>query len=73
MAPLTFGVVLGAGMAVDAGTPPAQRQAPACEPQVEVERLDETVVEFTIRAMDGGAGIVLAWQNSRVHVPINAG
>lgn len=40
---------------------------------VQAERLEEAVESFTIRAMDGATGIVLEWQNSRVHVPISAG
>ncbi len=35
---------------------------------VEVETLDETVEQLTIRPMNGG--LVLEWQNSRVHIPI---
>lgn len=37
---------------------------------VEAEALDQTVEQLTIRAMEGGGGLVLEWQSSRVRIPI---
>lgn len=37
---------------------------------VHAETVDEEIEEFTIRPMDGDAGLTLEWQNSRVHIPI---
>lgn len=39
---------------------------------VDVERLEEPVEQFTIRPMADGTGILLEWQHSRVRVPITA-
>ena len=36
--------------------------------EVEAESLEEPVEQFTLRPMDGG--LVLEWQNTRVHIPI---
>lgn len=38
---------------------------------VEVEALDEPVERLRFRAMDGGGGLLLEWQRSRVHIPIS--
>ncbi|HUG41773.1 MAG TPA: DUF2911 domain-containing protein [Longimicrobiales bacterium] len=40
--------------------------------QVHVENVEQPVEQFTIRAMEGGdTGLVIEWQNSRIHVPIS--
>ena len=41
--------------------------------EVATEPIDGTVEQFTVRPMEDGSGLVLEWQNSRVHVPITAG
>lgn len=41
--------------------------------EVTAEAPDEEVEQFTIRPMEDGSGLVLEWQNSRVHIPITAG
>lgn len=41
--------------------------------EVAAEPTDGTVEQFTIRPAEDGSGLVLEWQNSRVHVPITAG
>ncbi len=38
--------------------------------EVDAEPIDEAVEQFTIRPMEDGGGILLEWQNSRVHIPI---
>ena len=39
---------------------------------VHAETTDEPVEQLTIRPMEDGSGLVLEWQNSRVHIPIEA-
>ncbi|MGK7312439.1 MAG: DUF2911 domain-containing protein [Candidatus Longimicrobiales bacterium M2_2A_002] len=41
--------------------------------EVTAESTEETVEQFTIRLMEDGGGLVLEWQNSRVHIPITVG
>lgn len=39
--------------------------------EVDAETLDITVEQLTIRPMEDGAGVLLEWQNSRIHIPIS--
>jgi hypothetical protein len=34
------------------------------------EAIDPAIEQLTFRPMEGGSGLVLEWQNSRVHIPI---
>lgn len=38
--------------------------------EVRAETLEEEVDQLTIRPMEAGGGVLLEWQNSRVHIPI---
>lgn len=40
---------------------------------VDAEAIDETVERLTFRPMEMGSGLILEWQNTRVHIPITGG